>query len=62
MRIFFCSCLIVNTLGTLAAYCLFPKSRVSMYKGLLTRNLLYSGFVELTLINILAFAEVSGCG
>ena len=41
---------IVNLLGAMAAYCLFPKSRVSMYKGLLTHSLLCSKFVELTLL------------
>ena len=40
---------IVNLLGAIAAYCLFQKSRVSMYKGPLTHSLLCSEFVELTL-------------
>ena len=40
---------IVNLLGAIAAYCLFQKSRVSMYKGLLTHSLLCSKVVELTL-------------
>ena len=29
---------IVNLLGAIAAYCLFQKKRVSMYKGLLTNS------------------------
>ena len=41
---------IVNLLGAIAAYCLFPKSRASMYKGPLTHSLHCSDFVELTLI------------
>ena len=41
---------IVNLLGAIAAYCLFPKSRASMYKGPLTHSLHCSEFVELTLI------------
>ena len=40
---------IVNLLGAIAAYCLFPKSRASMYKGPLTHSLHCSEFVELTL-------------
>ena len=40
---------IVNLLGAIAAYCLFQKSRASMYKGPLTHSLLCSEFVELTL-------------
>ena len=40
---------IVNLLGAIAAYCLFPKSRASMYKGPLTHSLHCSDFVELTL-------------
>ena len=40
---------IVNLLGAIAAYCLFPKKRVSMYKGTLIHNLFCSEFVKLTL-------------
>ena len=40
---------IVNLLGAIAAYCLFPKSHASMYKGPLTHSLHCSEFVELTL-------------
>ena len=41
---------IVNLLGAIAAYCFFPRNRVSMYKGLLIHSLLCSEFVKLTLI------------
>lgn len=40
---------IVNILGAIAAYCMFPKSRVSMYNVHLTHSLLCFEFVELTL-------------
>ena len=40
---------IVNILGAIAAYCMFPKSRVSMYNVHLTHSLLCFEFVEFTL-------------
>ena len=40
---------IVNLLGALQPIACSQKSRVSMYKGLLTHSLLCSKFVELTL-------------
>ena len=44
---------IVNLLGAIAAYCLFPKKPcVSIYKGPLIHSLHCSEFVELTLIII----------
>lgn len=44
---------IVNILGAIAAYCMFPKSRVSMYNVHLTHSLLCFEFVEFTLNIIL---------
>ena len=40
---------IVNLLGAIAAYCLFPKKPCVMCKGPLTHSLHCSEFVELTL-------------
>ena len=40
---------IVNLLGAVAAYCLFPKKPCINVKGPLTHNLLCSEFVEFTL-------------
>ena len=48
---------IVNLLGAIAAYCLFPKNRVSIYKGPLTHNLLCSEFVELTLNKVREYCD-----
>ena len=42
---------IVNLLGTIAAYCLFPKKPCINYKGPLTHSLHCSEFGELTLFS-----------
>ena len=42
---------IVNLLGAIAAYCLFPKKPCINYKGPLTHSLHCSEFVELTLFS-----------